>query len=86
MNHKKARAIVKEMEKRRSYLLQLWGAERYGKSMETLVTALRTVAEKTGRQPFKVALDEAIRAGEEGREAVSWQLTAAACEIAEGAQ
>ncbi len=77
------RSVAEKMEKTRDYLLQLWGREDYERRMKPIIAALRAIGEKTGRDPFQVAIDEATRAGKEFKEGVVWQMTAAACEIAE---
>lgn len=77
-------AVALKMAETRAYLIQLWGEEEYYDKMRPLVEALRKVADETNRDPFLVAIDEAKRAGVERKEGVVWQLTAAACEIAEG--
>lgn len=76
-------AVGAKMEETRAYLLQLWGREDYDRRMKPIVAAIRKIGKGTNRPPFQVAIAEAKRAGDEGKEGVVWQMTAAACEIAE---
>lgn len=77
-------AVATKMEETRGFLRKIWGEEEYLEKMMPIVKALRQIAEKTNRDPFQLAIDEAHRAGAEGKDSIVWQMTAAACEIAEG--
>ncbi len=76
--------VAAKMDETRRYLKELWGEDRYRKTIDPLIAAVRRVGEKTDRSAFQVAIDEAKRAGAEGKEGIVWQFTAAACDIAEG--
>ena len=71
--------VTAEMLVSREQVLSVFGRE----SLDKLTHALRIVAEKKKLNAFRLATDESIRAGREGKEMAALQLLAAACEIAE---
>jgi len=74
--------VTAEMLTNRKQVLSVYGRE----SLDKITGALRIVAEKKGLDAFKLAVDESLRAGREGKVMAALQLAAAACEIAEAAQ
>ena len=71
-------AVTLKMMENRANVVAVYGRE----SLEKTVEALVLIAKKKSVDPFQFAVDESMRASRGGKEIVSLQLAAAACEIA----